>query len=160
MSAVVRLNDIVNALESQFEGFSSYLELDTGKVETVSDELLGKAEDGGEEPDLPDWDEDDWELAQRIVSSDRFLALPSKFDVHEWGIMESFTYSVESDHIREDLLNSIHGAKAFRRFKDTVHRHDIETEWFAFRMEALRQIAIEWCEDNQIVCSADSSNAA
>jgi hypothetical protein len=88
MSATVQLNDIVEALESQFEEVSSYL-----------------------------------------------------------------------DPVREDLLTSIHGAKAFRRFKDTVHRLNIETEWFAFRMEALRQIAIEWCKDNQIVCSADSSNA-
>jgi hypothetical protein len=26
----------------------------------------------------------------------------------------------------------------------------IEAAWFAFRAEALRQIALDWCEDNHI----------
>jgi hypothetical protein len=158
MPATVRLNDIVDALEGQFDGFSSYLDLDTGQVDTLHTELLSAAEEG-EDPDLLDWEKDEWELAKRIASSERFLALPSKFDVHEWGIMESFTYSIESSRVREDLLNSIHGSKAFQRFKDTVHRHNIETDWFAFRLEALKQIAIEWCEGTQIFFSASSSNA-
>ena len=59
---------------------------------------------------------------------------------------------MESDSIREDLLNSIHGPGAFRNFKETLQRHDIESSWFAFRAEALKQIALGWCEENQIVC--------
>jgi hypothetical protein len=53
---------------------------------------------------------------------------------------------------REDLLNAIHGPGAFRNFKDTLRRHGIESSWFAFRTEALKQIALGWCEENQIVC--------
>ena len=30
-------------------------------------------------------------------------------------------------------------------------RHRIEAAWFAFRAEALRQIALGWCEENDIV---------
>jgi hypothetical protein len=78
------------------------------------------------------------------------VALPSKFDVHEWSIMEDFARSVQSDTIREDLLHAIHGAGAFRYFRDTLRRHRIEQTWFAFRTEALRQIAVDWCEENQI----------
>ncbi len=48
-------------------------------------------------------------------------------------------------------MHAIHGAGAFRSFKDTLRRHRIESDWFAFRTEALRQIAIDWCEKNQIV---------
>ena len=90
-------------------------------------------------------------MARLIVSTNRFRKLPSKFDVHEWAIMQDFSNSVESDEIREDLLFAIHGAGAFRHFKHTVRRHDIESAWFAFRTEALRQTALEWCEANQIV---------
>jgi hypothetical protein len=120
MSATVRLNDIVEALEMQFDEFLSFLDLDTGKVETVSQEALSEAEEptGDEDLDLPDDEES--ELAKRIVSSRRFLDLPSKFDVHEWAIMEDFSHSVKSDRIREDLLHAIHGAGAFRNFK--IHR--------------------------------------
>jgi hypothetical protein len=99
----------------------SFLDLDTGKVETVSKDLLREAEesDEDEEPDLPAWQEEEWEIAKRIASTDRFLKFPIKSDVHEWSIMEAFSYSVESDRIREELLNALHGAGAFRYFKDT-----------------------------------------
>ena len=121
MSTTVRLNDIVEALEMQFDESPSYLDLDTGQVVTVSEDLLREADEpGDEEPDLPDWQKDEWEIAKRIVSTDRFRELPTKFDVHEWEIMQDFSRSVESDRIREDLLHAIHGAGAFRNFKDTL----------------------------------------
>ena len=115
--------------------------------------LMREAEDpGDEEPDLPTWQKQEWEIAKRIVSTDRFQELPTKFEVHEWAIMQNFSRSVESDSIREDLLNAIHGPGAFRNFKDTLRRHGIESSWFTFRTEALKQIALGWCEENQIVC--------
>lgn len=151
MPATVRLNDIVDALEMQFDESPSYLDLDTGQVVNVSEDLLREAvEPGDEEPDLPDWQKDEWEIAKRIISTERFRELPTKFDVHEWAIMQDFTRSVESDRIREDLLRAIHGTGAFRNFKDTVRRHAIDSAWYAFRTEALRQIALDWCEENQI----------
>jgi Uncharacterised protein family (UPF0158) len=57
----------------------------------------------------------------------------------------------ESDSIREDLLRAIRGAGAFQKFKDALRQHGIESGWFTFRTEAPRQIALSWCEENQIV---------
>jgi hypothetical protein len=88
--------------------------------------------------------------SKRIVATDRFQQLPTKFDVHEWAIMQDFSNSVASDRIRQDLLNSIHGAGAFRHFKDTLRRYQIESTWFEFRAEALRQLALDWCEEHHI----------
>jgi hypothetical protein len=151
MPATVRLKDIVDALEMQFDESSAFLDLDTGQVETVSHALLGDAEDcGDEEPDLPTWQKQEWEIAKRIVSGDHFQKLPTKFEVHEWAIMQDFSSSVESDRIREDLLHAIHGAGAFRNFKDTLRRHRIESARLAFRAGALRQVALNWCEENHI----------
>ena len=78
------------------------------------------------------------------------MRLPTKFDVHEWSIMEGFSRSVESDRIWDDLLFAIHGAGAVRHFKDNLRRHRIERDWFAFRDGALRDIAVEWCEEHKI----------
>jgi hypothetical protein len=151
MSPIVLLKEIIDALEMQFDESSSFLDLDTGHVETVSNDLLGEADESvGEEPDLPAWQKQEWEIAKRIISTDRFQQLPTKFDVHEWAIMQDFSNSVASDRAREDLLNAIHGAGAFRHFKDTLRRHQIESAWFKFRAEALRQIALGWCEEHHI----------
>ena len=83
MPGTVRLNDIVDALEMQFDESSSFLDRDTGQVETVSHVLLSEAEeaDDDEEPDLPAWQKQEWEIAKRIVSTDGFQKLPTKFDV-------------------------------------------------------------------------------
>jgi Uncharacterised protein family (UPF0158) len=152
MSATVRLNDIVDALEMQSDESSSFLDCDTGQVATVSHDLLREAEESGdEEPGLPEWQKQELEIAKRIVSTDRFQELPTKFDIHEWAIMQDFSRSVESDSVREDLVHAIHGAGTFRNFKDTLRRHGIESAWFAFRTEALKQIAQTWCEENNIV---------
>ena len=151
MAAIVRLRDIVDGLEQQSDESVSFLNLDTGGVETVSLALLDEAEEGEEAGDLPDWQEAEWELVKKIVSSERFVQLPTKFDVHEWAIMESFSCSVRSDRIRSELVDAIHGGGAFRNFKSTIRRNGIELEWFSFRTEALREIAREWCEENGIV---------
>lgn len=50
------------------------------------------------------------EIAKRIVFTNRFRKLPSKYDVHEWAIMEKFSYEQRSETVRQDLLNAIHGA--------------------------------------------------
>ena len=153
MPAAVLLKDIIDALEMQIEEHSSYLDLDTGQVETVSHDLLSQAEereDDGEEPSLPAWQKHEWEIAKRIASTNRFKKLPTKHDIHEWAIMRDFTYSVESGGIREDLLHAIHGAGAFRHFKRVVRQHSLEPAWFKFRDEALRQIAVDWCKEHDI----------
>ena len=152
MPAPVLLPDIVEALEIQFDESYSFLDLEMGQVETISAELLRKAEESEEDDDADvlDWQKREWEIAKRIISTDRFRKLATKFDVLEWAIMEDFARSVTSDRIRNDLLNAIHGAGAFRHFKETLRRHRIEPAWFTFRDDALRQIAIEWCEEHRI----------
>src|ERR1017187_7773642 len=154
MAVTVQLKDIVDALEMQFDEYSSYLDLDSGKVETVSKDLLREAEEpaGDEGPDLPEWQAPEWEIAKRIVSTDRFKSLPTKYDVNEWEIMRDFADSVESEKIGEELQRAIHGVGAFRDFKDTLWRRGIEKKWFEFRDEALQSIAREWCEEEGIAC--------
>ncbi len=151
------MNDIVDALEMQFDEQHSYVDLDSGEVVTVSEE---EARDhGNEDPNVPEWQKEVREIARRVATTDRFLELPGKFDVDDWEIMQDFCHSVESKRIREDLLHAIHGGGAFPRFKDATDRHRIETAWYVFRTEALRQIAIEWCEENQITGSSSETGA-
>jgi hypothetical protein len=44
MPAIVHLSDIIDALEMQFEESISYLDLDTGQVVTVSEDLFREVE--------------------------------------------------------------------------------------------------------------------
>ena len=65
--------------------------------------------------------------------------------------MEDFCGSVKNDRVGNVLYSAINGRGAFRRFKDTISRFGMEDDWYTFREEALKNIAIEWCEDNDIM---------
>jgi hypothetical protein len=151
VSTTVLLKDLVDALEMQLEESSSFLDLEAGQIEIVSHDLLDYARESPDtEPSLPDWQKPEWEMAKRIVTADGFLKLPDKFDFHEWAIMRDFSHSVTSDRIRGELLKAIHGAGAFRHFKAVLRRYRMESAWFTFRTAALKQIALDWCQENHI----------
>jgi hypothetical protein len=64
--------------------------------------------------------------------------------------MERFCYSVEDEAIRDDLCHAIRGRGAFRYFKEKIHDYGIAENWYRYRDEALREIAIAWCAENGI----------
>jgi len=64
--------------------------------------------------------------------------------------MREFAESVEPQQFSDDLQRAIHGSGAFRYFKDTLRRYRRERDWFDFKAEALRDIAIDWCEEHGI----------
>jgi hypothetical protein len=152
MPAKVKLKDIIEAFELESEEIFGYVNLDTREVHTVERSMLRDAEDlpDDEEPDLLDWQQNAWKIAKEVAYNDRFKRLPSKFDIHEWSIMEDFANSVSSSKISDELNDAIHGRGAFRMFKSIVHRRHIEKDWHAFRDHALREIAIEFCEEHDL----------
>jgi hypothetical protein len=150
MSKPVPIREIVDALEMQFDEQPAYLDRDSGEVHVVQSDLLRNAEEGEEPSSLPEWQKPIWEIAKEVVATDRFVPLPSKFDVDEWAIMEEFSLSVEQESVRDELLRAIHGKGAFRYCKDVIHRLGIQSAWYEFRTNALREIAIEWCQENAI----------
>ena len=120
----------------QFDEMSSWLDRDTGEVYGISNDLLGLAEDG-DEPDLPDWQKEEWEIAKRIVEGANFVRLPTKWEVHEWEILNEFAQSLDHPSIREELLDAIHGPGAFRMFRNVIQRRRMDSAWHEFRTAAL-----------------------
>jgi hypothetical protein len=146
----VKLKDIVDELSFQIDEGSSYLNAATGEVVAVTHDALRAAENDEPLEDFAEWQRDMIRTAKDILETDHCLPLPTKFDVHEYSIMERVCYSIEDDDICDDLCRAIRGRGAFRRFKDRIHEHGIADEWYRYRDEALKEIAIEWCEENGI----------
>ena len=84
-----------------------------------------------------------------IIQRFGYYRLPSKFDIHEYSIMERFIYDLPIGCTRDELAGCIHGKGAFRRFKDSIRYHGIEQDWYDYRINAYREIAVEWCESNR-----------
>jgi hypothetical protein len=145
---VVSIKEIVDELDVPEELFLSYVDRETGKVHSFSRELLSFMEDGGQEDEVDDDELEDFKLVNLIFQNDRMLRLPTSREINEWSIMEEFAENIGAKRARKQLLDALHGRGAFRRFKDTACRLGIEKDWFRYRDQALRNIAIEWCEEN------------
>ncbi len=153
MPIFAKLKDIIDGIEVQIfqtEESSSCLNKKTGKVVTITDREFRAAEDDEPIEDFPEWQHENIKIARKILETDDYIYLPSKFDIHEYEIMERFCLSILDDKISDHMLSSIKGRGAFRRFKDNIHRYDIEKDWYKYREEAIKQIAIDWCEENGI----------
>ena len=142
----VPLNAIVDSLEIQTREDRAFLDRETGEVKIFAVEVLGRVEDG----EADEEDGEDYREAERVLDNpERYLRLPTQFDIHEWQIMRDFADSAEAQ-LRDELLDALHGSGAFRHFKSALRRHRCVEQWFAYRKDAFRKIAVEWCEEHQI----------
>jgi hypothetical protein len=154
MATKVSLSQVVEALELASDEMSWFVHNQTGQVVMVSHEVMRLAEGDGE-PDLLDWQEEELRVARDVLKSTDWLGLPSKFDVHEWEIMNRFAQSVAVPAQREEVLAAIHGSGAFRQFKSTIRRLRLEDAWFSFRDSAFEEMAKSWLEDHSFEIDGD-----
>lgn len=118
---------------------------------SVSGEELRLAED--EEPfdHLPKWQQENRKVAIDVVEIfDDYIELPTKYEINEYEMMEDFCDALDNQRHRDSLRNAIRGKGAFRRFKDQVNDLGIEKNWYAFRDERYKQIAIDWCNEHEL----------
>lgn len=152
MAATAKLRDIVDSLQMASDERVSYLDRTTGEVVDVSGNEMSMAEEGEPPDGLPDWRREDVELARRISedSSGNFVSLPTPWDVNEHAIMEEFCDSLPAGQSRDTVCISIKGRGAYRRFKDSLHVLGLAERWYRYRDEKFKEIAIEWCRENNI----------
>ena len=120
MAAEVKLDVIIEALELADDSISSYLDVETGEVRSITEEEFDLAEDPQTViEDLPNWQREAVKLTRSIQEQEgkRYLVLPGKFDVHEWAIMDRFSETLRDAQMRNDFYGGIRGAGAFRLFK-------------------------------------------
>jgi hypothetical protein len=150
MGARVRLSEIVEEVELQTDGASSYLNRETGEFLFLTDEELRAAEDDDVADECPEWQRDAIEQARDVLFGGSWVSLPSQYDIHEYRIMEGLCASIGDERVSESLCRAIRGRGAFRRFKDAIDRLGVADEWYSYRDEAFREIATRRCKANHI----------
>ena len=151
---IVKLKDIIDEMDTMSDEYKVFLDKETGNIVSLSVEELSIAEELEEDEDFsdyPEWQRDELKEALDVVLNwENYVELPDKFEIDEYSIMEEFCDYVSDSRIGDALRNAIQGRGAFRKFKDTIQRLNIEDSWYKFKEEVFRKIAVEWCEDNHI----------
>ena len=159
MTLPVKLKDVVNAFDMVGDELAQYLDKRTGEIFMITDEEMSAAEEDEPLADYPEWQQESLLKAREILESDEFAQLPSQSDIHEYSIMERFAREYEDRRTGEELLRSIKGQGAFRRFKDTLLDLNIQDAWYEFRQHTFEQIAIDWLEEKKIPYTRDDEVA-
>ena len=95
----VKLDVILDAIEMADDNYTYFLDLETGESVFLADELITGLDNEG--------------LADEIDENPkRYLRLPTKFEIHEYHIMEEFIWTLNGE--RADKLEcAIRGRGAF-----------------------------------------------
>ena len=141
MSLPVSVDDVARELDGLMEQTTAFINRKTGEITTITDDDMSLVEEESEEEDLPDWQVEMLPKIREIIAGDNWLALPDKFDIHEWEIMRKYADSVDDEELSETLNRAIHGTGAFRMFRATIEDAGLREEWFAFKLQAVREIA-------------------
>ena len=145
----IKLSDLIEAIEFHSDEHHSFIDLKNNQMCFFSDSALSCAEDNDD--NYPDWQEEEIQAAKRYLDDDsHFLALPSQYDVNEYGMMEDFAYTLDNEHQKESLLIALQGKGAFRRFKDMAIHLGLEKEWYHFRDEQYKRFVLDWCKSENI----------
>ncbi|MGG2027010.1 UPF0158 family protein [Gottfriedia sp. S16(2024)] len=151
MTNKVKIKDIIEEMEMQFEGYRSFVKIRTGEVFSVSEDDLIDAEDEKTMDDLQDWQIENLEIANEIVENyEDYKELPSKYEIDEYKMVKDFCLTVKDVKVQKILLIAIEGKGAFRKFKDTVIEFNIEMDWYSYRDRRYKDLAIAWCQNNDI----------
>ena len=152
----VSLQSVVNEMDVLSDEVTAYINKKTGELYSVSEEDANIVEHGNENDEfIPEWQREILPKVREVLESGDFVVLPDKFEIHEYSIMERFCLSLSDEELQDQLLHAIRGSGAFRRFKNAIYRKEIQDDWYRFRDQALKRIAIDFLESEGIAWQDD-----
>lgn len=96
MASVVRVQDVIDAMNTVSNEHHAYLNRLTGELVTIRDEKIHAVEEEHELADYPGWQQEAIPKISQILNSNAYLPLSSRIDIHESSILERFYYEMEN----------------------------------------------------------------
>src|SRR5688500_3708036 len=109
MAVVVSLRDFVGEMQILSDEAHTYINKLTGELITITADDIAMTESEDLE-DSFEWQDEIIQATKNVLSSADYLKIPSKFDIHEYEIVERFCLSIPDEGISEDLLGQIRGS--------------------------------------------------
>jgi len=140
--ATVKFPDLLSAFEfANFGGadeINAYVCVDTGAIYCTSPSI-----------------EIDEDVPEDLETSDRYILLPSKYDL---DLGNSLALSFIDQELPEDyntVADFFRRKGAYGRFKDLLESRGCLEKWYAFESESTEKALRRWCLENNIQCSSE-----
>lgn len=161
--------------DTEREAFDYFLDRETGEIIILSTEIIEKMEEmlaasydddiadfddveQEEIPDVPDWMEDEMELAMDVFmfEQERYQRVPERRPADAFAAMKAFAETLDNRHVGEMLLQSLGGQGCFRKFKDVIAPFPRERKlWYGFNAKAAKREIQEWLASAGISADLD-----
>lgn len=151
----VEIQKIVDELEMRFIDTTVYYNKITGEILNVQDDDFGIVEDDDFENNIrnyPEWQREHLKEVYDLLYNDidNYIALPNNFEIKDSDIMEEFIDTISNNNKKYQLKNCMWQKGMYRKFKDKLIEIGLENEYYKFYDEKLKEIAIEWCKENNL----------
>lgn len=92
------------------------------------------------------------ELTNKIEEDEeeRYYYLPSSYEFLDGELIEEYIEKIENKNIQKELEDAFCGKGKYKRFKEILRKYKIEDNYYNFRSEYFKDMAIEWCKKNNI----------
>lgn len=172
----VNFDEIQKAMEDVArDSFEYFLDLKTGEVVVISEDILNKVKsklyegdydeigdnieyiEFDEEPDLPYWMEDEVELAMEILLDEkgRYVCIPPRKSSEAFKVMVGFIEEVTDPILKKALTDALNGKGAFRNFKNVLLNYPKERKkWHSYNAKEMKNVIIKWLESIGIEASS------
>jgi len=138
MNKKVKISDIIISIQSQTDLSLAYLNLLTHEIKFTVSELDKKSF----------WAKDS-KTIDDLEFDDNYIFLPTLYDFHEHQVMVDFSRTTSLE-IEEHLLAALFSKDAFRKFKNLINRFFLTNEWYEYKDERFKKLAIDWCKKNNL----------
>jgi hypothetical protein len=163
----VDFDEVQKAMEDTARDAFDYIE--TGEVLILSADILDRARltlssdidedmenyeevEFDRDIEIPDWMEDEVELALEILLDEgRYARIPERSTNHAYTAMEEFTNNLEDVGLKKELRQVLDGQGAFRRFKTALDPHPkLRKLWYGYNAKTARLEIAEWLKSLHI----------
>ena len=173
----IDFDELQKAMEdTERDAFDYFLDIGTGDIIILSEDIINRAQqvldesydedmaeyeevEFDEEHDIPEWMEDEIELALGIFlfEKDRYVRIPERDPGSGFRAMREFTDSLDDLQLREHLQNILDGKGAFRKFKDALVPYPKERkQWYGFNAKFAKKEIEKWLKSMRVEFNNDN----
>lgn len=99
----VNLSVVLDAIEMADDNYTYFLDMETGESVFLVDELITGLDNEGLEDEIDE-------------NPDRYLRFPTKFEIHEYHIMEEFVWNLKGENASK-LEHAIQGRGGIQKIQ-------------------------------------------